>query len=904
MSRIATDSQSRRRNRDKALRARPRSALDSLGADSASLEPPELPAPGSLEELNAKGYRWLRFPAALEAEFQADVAQSRRLFLLCCMAVGVAGFWAGSANDPELAPDLTAMFAVTRPGVLGLMFLIVAILVFLPERWKRNWQYEALTSLGTLAINAVIILIGMHSQATTAFAHTTVLLQLVMYASIAARQRFRWVLGTSVISVGAYVALVHGHTLEQQLIVNSTIKLFLLALVFTLIANYAFEYRERQAWVLRKLDVRRRAALEAKRESLRELSMRDALTGLYNRRQFDAELAGAWQRAVTPDSASPLPVCLLLLDIDFFKLYNDNHGHPAGDACLHRVAQVLARVAAEEGGVAARVGGEEFGFLLPQRSLADASEIGQRLCHAVCEAAIEHRASSVMPQVTVSVGVAAAWPSQGDTAQALLDRADHALYRAKREGRNRACAHPVGREAGEDGQVPRSAFQSEPVLATREASSSAGAPPSQDTLQNKLQDTLQDAPQAGHAELSTQQLSSTLAGKFRWLRFPKGVEAAFQRHHEHARMNHLLILTFLGLALFNVYVASSRAMFPDIADRVLTIQFWITAPVLVCMGLAHACKVRPWVREALYALAIVCAAVVSAWILSQSRELTVLSFAGSFLLVPLFACVAARQPFWIACGTSLVTLASMAFFSARTPEQALVLRDSIFNVCNGTLYSLIAGYTLERGLRKEWLLSELGRRQTEAVTHATERLRALSTIDPLTGISNRRQFESDLSRLWGDALRGHGTLALVVLDVDFFKAYNDTCGHPAGDRCLRQVADAVAQVAEVEQVYAARMGGEEFGLLLPGRSLPEASAVAMDICKAIERLQIEHRASKVARHVTVSLGVASIEVQDQVASRSLIATADDALYRAKAGGRNQVAVATAPIPADAAKAIG
>jgi diguanylate cyclase (GGDEF)-like protein len=827
--------------------------------------------------VNAKGHRWLRFPAALEAEFQADVAKSRRLFQLFCLTVGAGGFWVGSTNDRELAPDLTAMFAITRPGVMVLLFLIMAFLVFLPERWKRNWHFEALTSVGTLAINAVIILIGMHSQATTAFAHTTVLLQLVMYASIAARQRFWWVLGTSVISVVAYIALVHGHTLEQQLIVNSTVKLFLLALVFTLIANYAFEYRERQVWVLRKLDIRRRAALEAKREALRELSMRDALTGLYNRRQFDAELASAWQAAVVPDVASRQPVCLLLLDVDFFKLYNDHYGHPAGDACLQRVAQALAQMAAKDGGVAARIGGEEFGLLLPQRSLTEAAEIGSRACQVVREAAIEHRASLVMPQVTVSVGVAAAWPAQGDTVQALLNRADHALYHAKREGRNRACVHSLDREGGEDREAPPRAIQSEQVAA--EASL---AP------ENRA---LQDTPQSDSAEPSSEQLTRTLAGNFRWLRFPHGVEAAFQHHRARTRMNYLLMITVLGLVLFNGYVASSYAMFPDIADRMLLLQIWISVPVLVCMGLAHAFNVRPWVGESFYAIITAGTAVVSAWMLSQSSELTTLSYAGSLLLVPLFACVAARQPFWIACGTSLATLGSMAFFSARTPEQALVLHDSIFNVANGTLYSLIAGYTLDYGARKEWLLNELGRHQTEAVTQATQRLRALATLDPLTGISNRRQFESDLTRLWRDALHSHGTLALVILDVDFFKAYNDTYGHPAGDRCLRHVADAVAHLAEAEQVYAARMGGEEFGLLLPGRSLAQVCAVATDLCKAIEQLQIEHRASAVARHVTVSLGVACIEVQDQATSSSLIAAADDALYRAKAGGRNQVAVA-------------
>jgi diguanylate cyclase (GGDEF)-like protein len=155
----------------------------------------------------------------------------------------------------------------------------------------------------------------------------------------------------------------------------------------------------------------------------------DGLTGLANRRTFDAVLGGE------TDGGLPMPMSLLLVDIDHFKRLNDEHGHQCGDAVLREVAQVLA-ACVRAGDTAARYGGEEFGLVLPECSSAEATEVAERICSAV-------RAARTQVPVTISIGVADA--PAGTSAAALVAAADAALYSAKRDGRN--CVRTAGRLA-------------------------------------------------------------------------------------------------------------------------------------------------------------------------------------------------------------------------------------------------------------------------------------------------------------------------------------------------------------------------------------------------------------------------------------------------------------------------
>jgi diguanylate cyclase (GGDEF)-like protein len=177
-------------------------------------------------------------------------------------------------------------------------------------------------------------------------------------------------------------------------------------------------------------------------------------------------------------------------------------------------------------------------------------------------------------------------------------------------------------------------------------------------------------------------------------------------------------------------------------------------------------------------------------------------------------------------------------------------------------------------------------------THITlkaqsEQLRMLATLDGLTGIANRRQFDTLMAREWRQCARSGLPLAVILLDIDFFKRYNDHCGHQAGDACIQAVASVLGSRFHRPHDLVARYGGEEFVCLLPGTSLAGASQKAMELERAVRELGISHPTSEVAPVITISLGVAvaaSVKGSDPA---PLIAAADRLLYRAKQAGRGQ-----------------
>lgn len=178
-------------------------------------------------------------------------------------------------------------------------------------------------------------------------------------------------------------------------------------------------------------------------------------------------------------------------------------------------------------------------------------------------------------------------------------------------------------------------------------------------------------------------------------------------------------------------------------------------------------------------------------------------------------------------------------------------------------------------------------------------LRALALRDGLTGLSNRREFDRTLEREWDGARRGAASLALVMVDVDRFKAYNDAFGHAEGDACLRKVAQALAQALPRRQDVLARYGGEEFAAILPRTGLEDAAQVAGRMRAAVEDLALP-AAPGGGPAVTVSLGVAATLPLPSQLPEDLVIRADRALYRAKHGGRNRVETERTgdPVPAE------
>lgn len=191
---------------------------------------------------------------------------------------------------------------------------------------------------------------------------------------------------------------------------------------------------------------------------------------------------------------------------------------------------------------------------------------------------------------------------------------------------------------------------------------------------------------------------------------------------------------------------------------------------------------------------------------------------------------------------------------------------------------------------------ELGRKvqeRTAALEEANRKLTEMSATDGLTGIANRRRFDATLTNEWNRAVRSGGTLALVLIDVDHFKKYNDHYGHQAGDICLRSVAGILKANARRAGDLAARYGGEEFAVIVPDADAEAALTLAQRICEAVEAMQIPHAESSLGR-VTVSAGVAAFVPDNAGAPEMLVKEADLALYSAKNAGRNRAVAQPRP----------
>jgi diguanylate cyclase (GGDEF)-like protein len=262
--------------------------------------------------------------------------------------------------------------------------------------------------------------------------------------------------------------------------------------------------------------------------------------------------------------------------------------------------------------------------------------------------------------------------------------------------------------------------------------------------------------------------------------------------------------------------------------------------------------------------------------------------------------------------TILFTLAASATVreaAALTPSAAPHLYQAPWFIGLCALVVLLAGFAVHRlRIRKiaarnaelATLLSEQTKKLDETnvllaersreLDEANRRLEMLSTVDSLTEVANRRQFDHVLDAEWRRCARTGLPLALLMVDIDHFKPFNDGYGHVAGDACLKKVAGLIRRLVQRAGELVARYGGEEFAVLLPGSDAPHARELAESIRLEVELLAIPHTYSKVAPVVTVSTGVAALIPIYGSTPGELIAGADRALYHAKQNGRNRVAL--------------
>ncbi len=199
--------------------------------------------------------------------------------------------------------------------------------------------------------------------------------------------------------------------------------------------------------------------------------------------------------------------------------------------------------------------------------------------------------------------------------------------------------------------------------------------------------------------------------------------------------------------------------------------------------------------------------------------------------------------------------------------------------------------------QKIWSYNHILRQHKAEQVSLTKENRALQRLaftDGLTKVANRHSFNQKIVDLWQDAIANQRSISLLLCDIDYFKRYNDTYGHPAGDACLQAVADALVRGAHRHSDQVARYGGEEFAILLPATDSKGAQQVATAVQSELTRAQVPHPASLVEAYVTLSIGVCTLYPDSsQRSHNALVCGADEALYTAKLRGRNRVVVNSA-----------
>lgn len=376
---------------------------------------------------------------------------------------------------------------------------------------------------------------------------------------------------------------------------------------------------------------------------------------------------------------------------------------------------------------------------------------------------------------------------------------------------------------------------------------------------------------------------------FGMLRFPPDMEAQFQADQAPERLALLQWGSLLSLALSLGMLATDWMMVPDRLDQAVFWRLLILTPLsIVIIRLLP--RLRPAHREWLVVVkSLAGAAIILMLCLASSDELAA-PYLVSLSLIIMFNGGVTRTRFWpaLVVAVLLLTLFTAALLSLDHPNVPVMVGVTLIMVST-TVFTLYGSYALEHEERTNWLMQQHEHLLLDQLEQDNNRLDQITRFDPLTDIANRRHFDEFLSRTWERARHAHEEVAVLMIDVDHFKLYNDHYGHPVGDTCLKEVAATLSRLLRRPGDLVARFGGEEFIAMLAKTSLADARLAAERVREGIAQLQRPHANSPTASCVTVSIGVSSVRTgRPDVNPMQLLAKADEALYEAKRQGRNRV----------------
>lgn len=399
------------------------------------------------------------------------------------------------------------------------------------------------------------------------------------------------------------------------------------------------------------------------------------------------------------------------------------------------------------------------------------------------------------------------------------------------------------------------------------------------------------------------QLRNLLQARGWRLRFPGPLERDYQQHHARNQLGSMRLAVTIGIIGLVLSSLIDTLLLPDLAADMWRIRLMALAILCGGLGLSFLPNFLPGLLQ--HAQLTNFLVVILVTPLFERFALLLPPpyshyYHSAIVLVMLVAFVIARLQFYwgLVCAVIMAIEVNGILILHGLELRLLVVNNYIFLLAG--IFSLTGAFLLERADRQHFLLTRLLSIKREDLSSTNSRLQYLTDADALTGIGNRRALDRQLELEWRRCQREQVPLALLLIDADLFKPYNDHLGHPEGDACLRAIGDVLAGFARRSGELAARYGGEEFALLRPNMPVRQATALAEEVLVAIRALNRPHPTSPYGQ-VTVSIGIASLVPDGNSTPSDLIQLADGALYQAKHRGRNRAEAAEAPPPADPAE---
>lgn len=369
------------------------------------------------------------------------------------------------------------------------------------------------------------------------------------------------------------------------------------------------------------------------------------------------------------------------------------------------------------------------------------------------------------------------------------------------------------------------------------------------------------------------------AATHRWWRIPE-----LEKFALHENIHRLRIIAIVG-GMVNIFVSLFSTLDSQYSQRFFELEIYIRVIwiilSLVYIGMSTRAFVEKhykwmqWIKAITVSLCLIFAALISGMPFADHSYLIVyyanVLLVGTLLYLSLFEIILLTLP-------SLLMIGIMYYSN---PMGVLHMESNMVNVFSLTFFAFMMATMNYKLKGEQWKFIELTKRQNEELQY-------LSNVDVLTDMPNRRKINNALDNAINELLENRKAFGLLMIDIDFFKNYNDTYGHLAGDDCLIRVADALKGYAQINNGMIGRFGGEEFLLILPRTEDWDLNDKANDSRKVIEDLKIAHRGSIIG-NVTISIGAVMVDGSNfngSLQSTNLLELADKGLYQAKDRGRN------------------